>query len=92
MPPYLESLGHLGGEHWELGEGEMSRGDCYAFAIGQLGAISFDEFLKFLERDRTREDRPALHRQRRAISFCSFVRQAKARCGRTGFRAFARME
>src|SRR5215471_17423989 len=46
---YLKSLGHLGGEHWELREGEMSRGDGYAFAIGHLDATSFDEFLKFLE-------------------------------------------
>ena len=27
----------------------MFRGNGYAFAIGQLGAISFDEFLKSLE-------------------------------------------
>src|SRR5262249_3456688 len=43
---YLKSLGHLGGKHRELREGEMFRGNGYAFAIGQLGAISFDEFLK----------------------------------------------
>jgi hypothetical protein len=45
---YLKSLGHLGGKHRELREGEMFRGNGYAFAIGQLGAVSFDEFLKLL--------------------------------------------
>ena len=46
---YLKSLGHPGGEDRELREGEMSCGDGYALAIGQLGAASFDEFLKLLE-------------------------------------------
>src|SRR5215472_19278912 len=46
---YLKSLGHLGGEHRELREGEMFGGDGDVFAIGQLGAVSFDAFLKLLE-------------------------------------------
>jgi hypothetical protein len=33
----------------ELREGEISGGDGNAFAIGQLGAVSLDEFLKLLE-------------------------------------------
>src|SRR5262249_13932706 len=45
----LKSLGHLGGKHRRLREGEIFRGDGYAFAIGQFGAIFFDEFLKLLE-------------------------------------------
>jgi hypothetical protein len=46
---YLKSLGHFGGKHWELREGEMFGGDGYAFAVSQLGAVSLDEFLKLLE-------------------------------------------
>ena len=46
---YLKSLGHFGGKHRELREGEMFGGDGNAFAIGQLGAVSFDQFLKLLE-------------------------------------------
>src|SRR5262245_40093442 len=72
---YLKSLGHLGGEHRELREGEMSGGDGNAFAIGQLGAVSLDEFLKLLEfsnrrpgsRSESRKSRRALHFSPRAI-------------------------
>ena len=46
---YLKSLGHLGRKHRELRESEMSRGNGYSFAIGQVGAVSFYEFLKLLE-------------------------------------------
>src|SRR5262249_7470504 len=46
---HLKSLGHLGGKHRRLREGEIFRGDGYAFAIGQFGAIFFDEILKLLE-------------------------------------------
>ena len=46
---YLISLGHFGGKHRELREGKMFRGDGNVFAIGQLGAVSLDEFLKLLE-------------------------------------------
>src|SRR5262249_40446154 len=67
---YLKSLGHLGREHWELREGEMFGGDGNAFAIGQLGTVSFDEFLKLLEiSDRRPGTRSESRASRRALNF-----------------------
>ena len=67
---YLKSLGHLGGEHRELREGEMLSEDGNAFAMSQLGAVSFDEFLKLLEiSDRRPGTRSESRESRRALNF-----------------------
>ena len=52
-----EVLDRLTPDNRQLRKGEMFRGGGYAFAIGQLGAISFDEFLKLPEFS----DRPGSH-------------------------------